>query len=190
MSHYKNDLIKAIKSIEEIYFQRNERDFSYELYHKLRGLKLDIDITAETSKSSYKIPKQLISNSFFKKYFFTTENYDVVNNCYNRTPDLLFHEYDNKNKQLLVCEIKPLNKLNNLIYKDIAKLLYYTKSNLSYKQGVLILFATNQNERKIMQLKDKYESMLMEFPEIEIWLVYPKKVNIIWARGLAINEIY
>lgn len=182
MINFKNSLIKALKSIDKLYFQRNERDFSYELYYQLRKLSLEIDITAETPKNSYRIPKKLITNSFFKKYFFSTENYDLVKNCFNRTPDLIFHEYDNKNRQLLACEIKPLNKSNALIYKDIAKLLYYTQSNLRYECGVLILFSPNENDRKLEQLKNVYQNALVNFPKIEIWIVYPKKVSIIWAN--------
>lgn len=47
MEIFKNSLIQANKLIELIYFNRNERDFSYELYHQLRLLKLDIDVTLE-----------------------------------------------------------------------------------------------------------------------------------------------
>jgi len=188
MIDYKKELIKALKSIEPIYFQRNERDFTYELYHKLRNLQLDIEVTAETPKSSYRIPENLINLNFFKNYFFTTENYDLVNNSYNRTPDLLFHEYDNKKRQLFACEIKPLNQRNKLIFKDIAKLLYYTESNLKYKSGVLILFTSNENERKLNQLKNKYQKVLIKFPKIEIWIVDPNRIHIIWAGGSSKNE--
>lgn len=187
--NYRNNLLKALRLINVIYFQRNERDFTYELYHQLRGLELDIDVTSETPKGTYRITEKLIKNSFFKKYFFRTENYDLQINNINRTPDLLFHEYENKSRQLLACEIKPLSKKNELIYKDISKLLYYTNSNLRYKYGVLILFTQNDNDRKLNQLKNKYQKVLIEFPQIEIWIVYPNRIHIIWAAGSTCNEI-
>jgi len=190
MQKYKDILISAIQAIDEKYFLRHERDFTYELYHKLREINLDIDITAETPKNSYKIPKNLVQNSTFKNFFFSSENFDMERNNYNRTPDLLFHEFDNKNKQLLACEIKPLNKRNNLIYKDLAKLLYYTESSLRYEIGILILFAPNQNERKFEQLKSAYKNILINFPDIEIWIVYPKRVHVVWANGKVTNDIY
>jgi hypothetical protein len=181
MVDYKKELKKVLKSIDEKYFQRNERDFSYELYHKLRGLNLDVDVTAETPKRPYRIPELLLNNSFFKNHFFKTENYDLEKNDYNRIPDLLFHQYENKNKQLIACEIKPLSTSNELICRDLSKLLYYTKSNLRYKYGVLILFSTNENDLKINRLKNLYEKALKNFFEIEIWIVYPKRVHVIRA---------
>lgn len=186
----KTELIKALKVIDVIYFQRNERDFTYELYHQLRKLKLKIDVTAETPKSSFRIPEKLINSKFFKNYFFSSENYDVIHNFFNRTPDLLFHEYNNKNRQLLACEIKALSKSNDLIYKDISKLLYYTNSSLRYECGILILFSPNDNDRKLNQLKNKYQKVLIEFPQIEIWIVYPNRIHIIWAGGSVCNDIY
>ena len=68
--NYRNNLLKALRLINVIYLQRNERDFTYELYHQLRGLELDIDVTSETPKGTYRITEKLIKNSFFKKYFF------------------------------------------------------------------------------------------------------------------------
>lgn len=183
MIDYKKKLKKVLEAIDRKYIERKERDFSYELYHQLRGLNFDVDVTGETPKRPCRIPEILLTNSFFKKYFFKTENYDLEKNDYNRTPDLLFHEYGTKNNQLIACEIKPLSKTNDLIYRDIAKILYYTQSNLRYESGILILFSPNENIRKIKQLKNRYQKTLSQFPEIEIWIVYPKKVNIIWAEG-------
>jgi hypothetical protein len=158
--------------------------------HHLRILNLNIDVTSETPKNSYRIPENLINLNFFKNHFFTTENYDVVNNSYNRSPDLLLHEYDNRSRQILACEIKPLSKNNVLIYKDISKLLYYTNSSIRYECGILILFSPNANDRKLNQLKNKYQKVLIEFPQIEIWIVYPNRIHIIWESGSVCNDIY
>jgi hypothetical protein len=190
MRIYKNELINALKFINEIYFLRKERDFSYELYHQLRKLNLNIDITAETPKCSYRIPESLISNLFFKRYFFQSENFDLASNCFNRTPDLLFHEYENRNNQLIAVEIKPLGSISKLIYRDVAKLLYYTKSNLQFRCGIMILFSPQESEKKINELNIKFQNVITEFPEIEIWIIYPRRVHVIWAGGKTINEIY
>jgi hypothetical protein len=188
MENYKSQLILAIKSIDEKHFRRNERDFSYELYHKLRVLDLDIDVTAETPKGSHRIPAKLMPHKFFKKHFFISENYDVINNNYNRTPDLLFHQYGNRDKQLLACEIKPVFQANRLICKDLAKLLYYTESNLRYQKGILILFSTDGPERKLTQLKAIFEQSLLNFPKIEVWIASPKRLHIVWAEGRFVDE--
>jgi hypothetical protein len=190
MREFKEKLTFVIKAIEEKYFHRHERDFSYELYHQLRILNLNIDVTSETPKNSYRIPENLINLNFFKNHFFTTENYDVVNNSYNRTPDLLLHEYYNRSRQILACEIKPLYQRDKLIFKDLSKLLFYTESNLRYENGILILFSPHENERKLAQLKNKYQNILVNFPKIEIWIVYPKRVHIIWASGKVANEMF
>lgn len=189
-NNYRNDLVKALKSIDVIYLQRNERDFTYELYHQLRKLKLNIDVTAETPKRPFRIPSELIKNLFFQNYFFSSKNFNLVNSRFSRTPDLLFHEYENKNRQILACEIKPLSKNNDLIYRDLSKLLYYSKSSLRYECGILILFSPNDNDRKLNQLKNKYQKVLIEFPQIEIWIVYPNRIHIIWAGGSVCNDIY
>ncbi len=189
MIDYKKELIKALKSIDVIYLQRNERDFTYELYHQLRKLKLNIDVTAETPKRPFRVPSELIKNLFFQNYFFSFKNFNLVDNHFSRTPDLLLHEYENKNRQIFAFEIKPLSKNNELIYKDISKLLFYTNSSLRYQCGILILFSPNDNDRKINQLKNKYQKVLIEFPQIEIWIVYPNRIHIIWSGGSACNDI-
>lgn len=187
MEQFRLNLISAIKSIDCVYFQRHERDFSYELYHQLRILKLNIDVTSETPKSSYRIPKKLLSTPFFKNYFFKTENYDLMRNNYNRTPDLLLHEYATRNRQLFALEIKPLTQSVKLIFADLAKLLYYTESNLKFKKGILILFSSQENKIKLLKLKHIYQEVLVNFPDIEIWIVYPNRVHIEWSDGKVAN---
>lgn len=187
MEQFRLNLISAIKSIDCVYFQRHERDFSYELYHQLRILKLNIDVTSETPKSSYRIPEKLLSTPFFKNYFFKTENYDLMRNNYNRTPDLLLHEYATRNRQLFALEIKPLTQSVKLIFADLAKLLYYTESNLKFKKGILILFSSQENQIKLLKLKHIYQEVLVNFPDIEIWIVYPNRVHIVWSDGKVAN---
>lgn len=190
MNNYRLQLINSLKQISHEFMVRNERDFCYELYHQVRKLNIGIDVTAETPKSSYRIPALLVNNSFFNNHFFSSKNFDVTNNCFNRTPDLLIHEYDNKNKQLFAVEIKPLNKQNDHIFKDVAKLMFYTESALEYKSGILILFSSNENNRKIEQLKNQFQKTLKDFSKIEIWIVYPSRIHVIWAGGKTCEEIY
>lgn len=191
MENFKKSLIQANEAITPIYFNRNERDFSYELYHQLRRLKLDIDVTAETPKTNSLVPAKLQITRFFTKYFFRKENFDVVEGKFKRVPDLLFHEYKNKNNQLFALEIKPLLARKDSILMDIAKLMFYTKGVLKFKKGILILYSRGtENQVKLSQLKNEYAKVLKDFLEIEIWIVYPKRVDIIWANGTIYNEMH
>lgn len=172
MIDYKSKLEDTLKLIETIYFHRNERDFSYELYHNLRGMEIKVDLTAETPKRGYSIPKILLENIFFHKHFFTKENYDFATAKFKKTPDLLFHEYQNRNHQLIAIEIKPLSKSDNLILTDIAKLMFYTKGPLNY-----------ENKTKINRLKIKCSKILIDYSAIEIWIVYPNRVHKNWINN-------
>lgn len=168
----------SIRKIENKYFNRNERDFSYELYHQLRceEIKYDFEITCETPKS-VAIPNSLMQNAFFVKHFFQRQNFDLENDQFSRTPDLLFHNYQNRNHQLIAVEIKPLSTTFTKIYKDLAKLMFYVKCSLKYKKAVLLLFGNNDGEG-ILEIPE-IRKVLLDFPEIEIWIAKPKQEPII-----------
>lgn len=179
------DLLKTtLIEIDIIYFQRNERDFTYEVYHKIRETVLNdgIEITAETPKSGHKIPKELLEDDFFIKYFFNKNNFDFENGKFSRTPDLLFHEYINRNQQLVAFEVK--NAFENLtkIKVDLAKLAFYNRGPLKYKKCILLLYSNNNrvSDIYIQEIKD----FLKRYPEIEIWIVKPQtKIEIICSKS-------
>ena len=187
---YKKKIIESLISIENIYFQRNERDFSYELYHKLRGLDLDLEVTAETPKGGFGMPVEMLENEFIKKYFPIGHRSLDAKYRSRRTPDLLFHEFGNRNSQELAIEIKSSYIRLNEILADLTKLVFYTKNELKFKKGLMLIYSTNQTNELTNKLIEKANLYLKDFPGIEIWIVTPNKVNIIWANGAISDEFY
>ena len=139
-------------------------------------VKYDFEITCETPKS-VAIPDVLLQNKFFSKHFFQSKNFDIENDEFFRTPDLLFHNYENKKHQLIAVEIKPLNTGNPMLYKDLAKLMFYVKSRLQFKKAILMLYGI-ENRRRFAEIPN-IKKTLQDFPEIEIWVITPNKVEII-----------
>lgn len=184
MKKYKVLIEEAIKEVDFKYFYRDERDFSYELYHKLRLKNITgIEFTAETPKQGFFIPDELLENNFFKNHFYHQQNFSLATNKYKRTPDLLFHEYETRSNQLMAIEIKPLKKSISFILTDISKLMFYAKSKLNYKSCILILYSEKENVNKIKKIRSSFNKPLKTFPEIEIWIVYPQRVCVIWSNG-------
>lgn len=162
----------TIKDIDGRYFERNESDFAYELYHKMKlALKLPpkVEVTSESTKRRFDIGDDILKLKSIKKYFLNNGN--KSSNIILRFPDLLIHEYDTKDNQLLAIEIK--KSINsNLILKDLAKLVVYCKGQLVFKKGILILInPSNKNFIEVQSIKE----MLRNFPEVEIWIAKPNK---------------
>jgi len=188
METYKNLLSESLKKINEKYFSRHERDFSYELYHLLRSvISNNVELTAETPKGKFEVVQILLESIFFCKYFYNQNNFSLESNSYKKSPDLLIHEYDTRKKQLIAIEIKPLDKSVSLILTDVTKLMFYTKCELKYKSGILILFSKDLNHRKITQIQNNINNSLIHFPEIEIWVANFHQIKIIWTNGTAQN---
>lgn len=164
----KDQVKEAIQKMESKYFERGERDFSYELYHQLRSMKIEepVEVTCETGKAkSLSLRDSIFNNELIRQYFFTENNND--NFTYRRIPDLLFHEYYTRDHQLLAVEIKKtISQIN--VLKDLAKLAVYCHGRLKYKNGVLILINADENRvRNFPQVRN----FLTQFPELEIWIV-------------------
>ena len=162
----------ALSNINTKYFERNERDFSYELYHQIRILKLpkETEVTCESSKKRFSINDTILNNKLIKRCFFS--NGINENSRIYRYPDLLIHEYDNMNQQLIAVEIK--KRVDpTLIKRDLAKLVVYCKGLLNYKSGVLIIINPNDISR-IIEMPDIRE-MLKLYPEVQIWIAKPNK---------------
>jgi hypothetical protein len=170
------ELLKsAIKNIERRYFERNERDFSYELYHQIRLLKLplNVEVTCEFPKTRFRFNDLVLEDQLVRKYFFSDEINENVRIL--RYPDLLIHEFDNRNQQLLAIEIKRSGNANE-IKKDLAKLIVYCRGRLKYKNGVLIIIQPSNQINELLEIPDIRE-MLKEYPEVEIWTVCPEQMN-------------
>lgn len=171
----KEQIINIIKQIETKYFQRNERDFAYELYHQIRLLKLPprVEVTCETSKRRFNYNDRIINDPLIRKYFFVDEVNENVR--IHRYPDLLIHEYETTRSQLLAIEIKK-NFTRTSLKRDLAKLAVYCYGGLKYHHGVLIIL--NRNRENIIEIPDLKE-MLVQFPQIEIWIVREDNFEII-----------
>lgn len=189
MNRYITNVANALKSIESRYFERKERDFTYEFYHQLRS-SIDnvVEATGETPKVASAVPINLLQNKFFKKHFYTRANLCLESEKYRRTPDLLLHEYNSRSKQLIAFEVKPLSESKDKILTDIAKLMFYVKGRLNFKKGVLILFSSEPRSTRI-EAHREYSNVLVDYPPIEIWIVSPKRVHVIWANGIETNEM-
>lgn len=182
-----DELIEKLKTalitIEDKYFVRNERDFSYELYYRLRSNKfpVNVEVSCETRKERFSFDDDIFSNPLIRKYFFG--NNQNPNRDIWRYPDLLIHEYNNRNHQHLAIEIKQARNINNTsILKDLAKLIVYCRGRLKYEKGIFILINSNINFGAIPNEKTK--EILFEFPEIEIWIVKPESIQILNANTL------
>lgn len=162
----------AIKNIDVKYFERNERDFAYELYHQMKlAIKLPpkVEITSESTKRRFNIGEDILKLKTIKKYFFNSNNNS--SNIILRFPDLLIHEFDTRDNQLLAVEVKKSSN-SNLILRDLAKLVVYCKGQLVFKKGILILVnPSNRNFIEVPSIKE----MLKNFPEVEIWIAKPNE---------------
>lgn len=177
-------LKEVIISIEDKYYQRNERDFAYELYLKMKSfltLPPRVEVTPESTKRRFNALEDILQMDDIKKYFFTKTN--NTSKLIFRFPDLLIHEYDTRDNQILAIEIK--RKVNTqLILKDIAKLIVYCQGSLKFKKGVLII--VNPNRRLRITEIPSISQLLKNYPEIEIWIARPQtEIEIICATNLS-----
>jgi hypothetical protein len=173
----------AIKKIERYYFERKERDFAYELYHQLRLIKLPLntEVTCEHPKRRFSHSDTILEDPLVRRYFFADE-IDESKKIF-RYPDLLIHEFENRNQQLLAVEIK--KQFNeSQIKRDLAKLIVYCRGRLRYKNGVLII-TQQANTRRIIEVRDIRE-MLRKYPEVEIWTVCPERIDV--YNSITINN--
>lgn len=172
------NLEKSIKKIDAIYLKRNERDFSYELYHQIRKLnfgknfgvtsetvkKTFLQVSGETSKNIINESDEIFKDKLIKEHFFKKGS---KVNSNRRFPDLLLHDYHNKNNQILAIEIKR-NNLKAGILRDLSKLVVYCYGNLVYENGILLL--VNPKNEKTIENKD-VNTILKNYPKIQIWIV-------------------
>lgn len=172
------NLETSISKIDERYFDRNERDFSYELYYNMRKLAYPpmIEVSCETSKNRFSYNDEIFMDNLIKKCFFGN---DFENTRINRYPDLIVHQYGTLSHQHLAIEIK--KRINNsLVLRDLAKLVVYCRGSLNYKKGILIIIKPLRNIIDIPNVK----KLLMQYPEIEIWVVKPRNIQVINAITL------
>ena len=134
-----------------------ERVFAYELYYQWSKIidKRTWVINAEVRK--------------YLEWFSNNYNYQAINLKADRKietyswnfPDLVLHKGQNKNCQMIACEIKRIDRLKVDFVKDIETLYWLTRSELSdksnsgevlepYRSGVLILLNGNFEDLKLI----------------------------------------
>jgi hypothetical protein len=160
---------EALSNIEEKYFRRTERDFAYELYHQMRitwhGFPFEIETTGESKVKHLNGADMIFQHPLINQHFILGE---TLPSFIRKFPDFLIHEFDTRNHQLVALEIKRTFNPNSIL-KDLAKLIVYCRGNLSYQKGIFILINPRRNVLEIPNVRE----MLLEFPEIEIWIARP-----------------
>ncbi len=166
-----DNLLTAISRIDEKYYHRHERDFAYEFYHQLRILKWpkNVEVTCETPKKRFSYRDPILMDTLVRQCFFNDEVNE--NRTIHRYPDILIHEYENRNQQLVAVEIKKQYSADS-ITRDLAKLAVYCKGRLKYKRGILIVINPNRNFNRILE-RPEVKTLLQDFPEIQIWIARP-----------------
>lgn len=108
--------------------KQTERVFAYELYHQWSNLLNGWVLNAELFKHM--------------EWFYPEEDDDAY-------PDMALHQGQNKDHQLIVCEIKRNNRVDKDIVKDLTRLYKFTrKSNTKktfkpYKCGIFLAINAN-----------------------------------------------
>lgn len=178
----KTILKETIKKINIEYLHRNERAFTYELYHQLRLMELPnkTEVTCETKKNQFHTTDVEKFNPIIKKYFYNNE--EIINLKIYKYPDLLIHEYLTINNQLLAIEVKKRFNPNSFV-KDLAKLAAYCTGRLKYKNGIMIILSPRRDS--IVEIPEVPE-ILINFPMIEIWIL--NELNIEVINSLSLNQ--
>ena len=166
-------LIKALNNVAPQYlkirynnirggFQKPERVFNAELYHKLRKIQ----------ENSFDYEEIIIHQEITKqKLHFHLDIVKLPNNeadfpCIGHyrprkiSPDIVFHGgQNNTDNQLLVAEIKMEGTSWLNIIKDFQKLMFYKLSRLQFQNAVFIYTGTKED------LEDIFFSLHLSFLE-------------------------
>jgi hypothetical protein len=122
-----------------IEYQRIEGVFSHELYHQLR--KIQEDNFHEVINCDNNFFRNIVLHMTLPKQRYSVPNNQCVYNLntYRTIPDVVLHQgQNNKNKQMLVGEIKMKGVNFSLILTDLQKLIYYKVSGLKFENAVFI----------------------------------------------------
>jgi hypothetical protein len=142
---------------------------------------IKVEVTCETVKTRFSLEENILKDDLIKKCFFKDKN-NITPNV-RRYPDLMVHEFETLDHQILAVEIKRVfNK--ELILRDVAKLVVYCNGKLNYKKGILILI--NSEREKLLEIPE-IRILLKEYPEIEIWIVKRSKnidIDVICSKNI------
>ncbi len=153
--------VQALNNVPNEYFGKTERLFAYELYNQLRNLQ-------------YLLPQNVVFDAELpKRRLSLTEEQDLnllsLNNL--MSPDIIIHERETADHQLLVSEIKAEKYLSakNMI-KDLNKLIAL-RHNYRFNVGVFV--AINVDMQKIQDY---------------IHNLNQNNLQIMWPQGFVDNQ--
>lgn len=130
----------TLNSISAEYFGLTERVFTYELYHKLRfrNIPHEIGLLHANIVIDAELPKRVLTVQHAAELgLLPLENL--------MSPDIIIHERDTGNQQLLVAEIKAEKYLNGLkTIHDINKLISLRR-NYNFQLGIFVAINVNMN---------------------------------------------
>ena len=153
-----NLLHNSINQITEECLNKTERIFSYELYHIF---KIELSNNNQFTNNivlDAELPKQRLSDE-------QANNLGLIDLGALMSPDIIVHERDTGNHQLLVAEIKTNKSLSRKsLIKDIKKLISL-KMNYNFQNAVFILI--NGNMDKIERYLNHNDTIILQNQNIE-----------------------
>ncbi len=153
-----NLLHNSINQITEECLNKTERIFSYELYHIF---KIELNNNNQFTNNivlDAELPKRRLSDE-------QANNLGLIDLGTLMSPDIIVHERDTGNHQLLVAEIKTNKSLSRKsLIKDIKKLISL-KMNYNFQNAVFILI--NGNMDKIERYLNHNETNILQNQNIE-----------------------
>lgn len=165
----------ALYSVSNHYFTNSERTFTYELYYHLRNTPLQDHIVVDAE-----LPKRRLTIQ-------EAEIFNLRPLGRRMSPDIIIHERENGNNQLLVAEVKAQRYLSaEDTIKDINKLISL-RVNYNFQIGIFV--AINVNIDRICNYI--HQNMhLIEFPLVNgiqqindasnIKIFVKENVNSVW----------
>lgn len=129
-----------LNSVSAEYFGLTERLFTYELYHKLRlrNIPNEIGLPHANIVIDAELPKRVLSPQ-------GAAALNLLPLDRLMSPDIIIHERDTGNQQLLVAEVKAEQYLNSeKTLNDINKLISL-KCNYHFELGIFVAININMN---------------------------------------------
>jgi hypothetical protein len=180
-----NLLRSSINQIPEEYLDKTERVFSYELYHIFKSRLANNDQLTNNIVLDAELPKRRLSDA-------EANNLGLIDLGVLMSPDIIVHERDTANHQLLVAEIKVKQSLTRKNFiKDIKKLISL-KANYHFQNAVFILVNANMDKvRNYLNHADTiilYNQNIEENEEETISIPNDIDINIITKTGNLLEE--
>lgn len=165
--------------------KHTERVFAYELYYQWSKL---IDKRTWVINAEIRKDLEFFSDNIKKSNEIKMNDVNSDKRSWN-FPDLVLHKGQNKNGQMIACEIKRIDRLNVDFVKDIETLYWLTRSDIignsgkgiePYRSGVfLLLNGTIEDFKSIIKVSsDSFKEKNINLDETRnIICVYCNRIN-------------